>query len=280
MSIPSAGGLFGGAPAPAPSGGLFGGSPGVSFPLSWAPTQVLPSPRRSSPTAPTQALVQSLLATRFVRAQHDRANAERTHIANLRSAEDEAFQQLKLAADEAFVHQFFVSTHPTRSASHSNVEKKASLASVCSGPSGPLPAIWGLSRRFGEARCLRGLADLRLRIVARPTRAPRVERSLESPFHLPVRPRLILPHPWFCRYEHLVQQHQQQKAQSSATAHGMRGRRRRGRRSRAQRHMWHKSAATPREVRARLGPATAHGIGELVAKVGYSRRHGGAPQHR
>jgi hypothetical protein len=34
----------------------------------------------------------------------------------------------------------------------------------------------------------------------------------------------------------LVQQHQQQKAQSSATAHGMRGRRRRGRRSRAQRH--------------------------------------------
>ena len=44
--------------------------------------------------------------------------------------------------------------------------------------------------------------------------------------------------------------------------------------------MWHKSAATPREVRARLGPATAHGMGELVAKVGYSRRHGGAPQHR
>ena len=169
-------------------------------------------------------------------------------------------------------------TQPTTA--FSNVEKKASLASVCSGPSGPLPAIWGLSRRFGEACCLRGLADLRLRIVARPTRAPRVERSLESPFHLPVRPRLILPHPWFCRYEHLVQQHQQQKAQSSATAHGMRGRRRRGRRSRAQRHMWHKSAATPREVRARLGPATAHGIGELVAKVGYSRRHGGAPQHR
>ena len=149
------GGLFGGAPTPAPSGGIFGGSPGVTFPLAWAPTQVLPSPRRSSPTAPTQALVQSLLATRFVRAQHDRANAERTHIANLRSAEDEAFQQLKLAADEAFVHQFFVSTHPTRSASHSNVEKKASLASVCRGPSGPLPAIWGLSRRFGEARCLR-----------------------------------------------------------------------------------------------------------------------------
>ena len=147
-------------------------------------------------------------------------------------------------------------TQPTTA--FSNVEKKASLASVCSGPSGPLPAIWGLSRRFGEACCLRGLADLRLRIVARPTRAPRVERSLESPLHLPVRPRLILPHPWFCRYEHLVQQHQQQKAQSSATAHGVRGRRRRGRRSRAQRHMWHKSAATPREVRARLGPATAH----------------------
>ena len=120
-------------------------------------------------------------------------------------------------------------TQPTTA--FSNVEKKASLASVCSGPSGPLPAIWGLSRRFGEACCLRGLADLRLRIVARPTRAPRVERSLESPFHLPVRPRLILPHPWFCRYEHLVQQHQQQKAQSSATAHGVRGRRRRGRRA-------------------------------------------------
>ena len=76
-------------------------------------------------------------------------------MANLRSAEDEAFQQLKLAADEAFVHHCFVNTHPTRSMSHSNVEKKASLASVCSGPSGPLPAIWGLSRRFGEARCLR-----------------------------------------------------------------------------------------------------------------------------
>ena len=44
-------------------------------------------------------------------------------------------------------------TQPTTA--FSNVEKKASLASVCSGPSGPLPAIWGLSRRFGEARCLR-----------------------------------------------------------------------------------------------------------------------------
>ena len=46
-----------------------------------------------------------------------------------------------------------------------------------------------------------------------------------------------------------------------------------------QRHMWHKSAATPREVRARLGPATAHGMGKLVAKVGYSGRHGRTPWH-
>jgi hypothetical protein len=142
-----------------------------------------------------------------------------------------------------------------------------------------------------------GLADLRLRIVARPTRAPRVERSLDSPLHLPVRPRLILPHPWFCRYEHSCAtasttkgavkrngtRHERaatpREAQSSATAHGVRGRRRRGRRSRVQRHMWHKSAATPREVRARLGPATAHGMGKLVAKVGYSGRHGRTPWH-
>ena len=46
-----------------------------------------------------------------------------------------------------------------------------------------------------------------------------------------------------------------------------------------QRHMWHQSAATPREVRARLGPATAHGMCELVAKVGYSGRHGRTPRH-
>ena len=46
----------------------------------------------------------------------------------------------------------------------------------------------------------------------------------------------------------LVQQHQQQKAQSSATAHGLRGRRRRGRRSRAQRHM---SSATAHGMRGR-----------------------------
>ena len=57
----------------------------------------------------------------------------------------------------------------------------------------------------------------------------------------------------------LVQQHQQQKG---ATA-----------------HVWHQSAATPREVRARLGPATAHGMCELVAKVGYSGRHGRTPRH-
>ena len=94
-----------------------------------------------------------------------------------------------------------------------------------------------------------GLADLRLRIVARPTRAPRVERSPDSPPHLPIRPRLILPHPWFCRYEHscatasttkgavkrngtrLERAATPREAQSSATAHGMRGRRRRGRRA-------------------------------------------------
>ena len=82
-----------------------------------------------------------------------------------------------------------------------------------------------------------GLADLRLRIVARPTRAPRVERSLDSPLHLPVRPRLILPHPWFCRYEH-----------SSATASTTKGAvKRNGTR--------HERAATPREAQS---SATAH----------------------
>jgi len=43
---------------------------------------------------------------------------------------------------------------------------------------------------------------------------------------------------------------------------------------------WAPSSPTPREVRARRGPATAHGMGELVAKVGYSGRHGRAPLHK
>jgi hypothetical protein len=108
-----------------------------------------------------------------------------------------------------------------------------------------------------------GLADLRLRIVARPTRAPRVERSPDSPPHLPIRPRLILPHPWFCRYEHscatasttkgavkrngtrLERTATPREAQSSATAHVERNGTR------------HERAATPREAQS---SATAHGM--------------------